>query len=538
MYIATVPNRNSPPAILLRESYRENGKVRTRTIANLTHWDPIRIEALRRALSGELDGVSQDSIRDPVSGPIFGVVFALKQLLEQVGIERALGKSTESQRVMFMIMARIAHGGSRLSAVRWAQDHAVQEVLPMGAFDEEALYDALDWLALQQEKVEHALYRDYLQRAGKPPAIVLYDVTSSYFEGEQNELAAFGYNRDKKSGKKQIVIGLLTAEDGEPLAVRVFEGNTADPSTIYDQINLLKSQFDIEEIVLVGDRGMIKAKGKHAISQEGWKYITALTNAQVRTLLAQGVLQADLFDQPLCEVEYSGKRLILRCNEARKHREQRRRRDKLNTLQLKIDQRNHAVKDSPRAQPEAGLKQLQAWCKRHKLSAVVTLLLEDRMLRYELDEAALAEHAKLDGCYVLETDVPSSLMDKTTIDARYRDLQNVERNFRTMKTGLLEVRPIYLRNGARTHAHVFIAMLALKVTRVFDARLRLHFGRTDTGENAMTVSDALQTLSRIIFLNYQTKDHVISRLTALDEKQIAILNALQITLPKKTAKLL
>jgi transposase len=538
MYIATVPNRNSPPAILLRESYRENGKVRTRTIANLTQWKPIRIEALRRALSGELDGVGKDSVSDPVSGEIFGVVFALKQLIDQIGIERALGKSEESQLVMFMIMARIAHGGSRLSAVRWAQDHAVQDVLSMGAFDEDALYDALDWLALQQEKIEQALYRDYIQRVGKPPAIVLYDVTSSYFEGEKNELAAFGYNRDKKNGKKQIVIGLLTADDGEPLAVRVFEGNTADPSTVYDQINLMKSRFDIEEVVLVGDRGMIKTKGKHAINHEGWKYITALTNAQARTLLTQGVLQADLFDQALCEVEHGDKRLVLRCNEAKRQREQQRRRDKLNTLQLKIDQRNHAVKDSPRAQPEAGLKQLQAWCKRHKLSAVVTLLLEDRLLRYELDEAALEEQAKLDGCYVLETDVPSSAMDKTTIDARYRDLQNVERNFRTMKTGLLEVRPIYLRNGGRTHAHVFIAMLALKVARVFETRLRRHFGRTDTDENAMTVSDALQTLSRIIFLNYQTKEHVISRLTALDEKQIAILNALQITLPKKTAKLL
>lgn len=322
------------------------------------------------------------------------------------------------------------------------------------------------------------------------------------------------------------------------MAGRVFEGNTADPSTIYDQINLLKSRFDIEEVVWVGDRGMIKAKGKHAINHEGWKYITALTNAQTRTRLTQGVLQADLFDHALREVEHGDKRLILRCNEAKTQREQQRRRDKLNTLQLKIDQRNHAVKDSPRAQPETGLKQLQAGCKRHKLSAVVTLLLEGRLLRHELDEAALEEHAKLDGGYVLETDVPSSVMDKTTIEARYRDLQRVERNFRTMKTGLLEGRPIYLRQGARTHAHVFIAMLALKVARVFEARLRRHFGCTDTDENAMTVSDALQTLSRIIFLNYQTKDHVISRLTALDEKQIALLNALQIPLPKKTAKLL
>jgi transposase len=221
---------------------------------------------------------------------------------------------------------------------------------------------------------------------------------------ESNELAAFGYNRDKKHGKKQVVIGLLTADDGEPLAVRVFAGNTADPSTIYEQINLMKSQFGIEEVVLVGDRGMIKAKGKddcmdaggratqdakaEAIDREGWKYLTALTNAQTRTLLKQGVLQTELFDHDIAEVEHGAKRLILRCNPARKHREQQRRLDKLTTLQHKIEQRNLAVKASTRAQPEKGLEPLRTWCQRHKLSAFVTLTLEDRLIRYELDAAA------------------------------------------------------------------------------------------------------------------------------------------------------
>jgi transposase len=170
-----------------------------------------------------------------------------------------------------LVLARIAHGGSRLSAVRWAKQHAVEEVLGLGDFDEKDLYGALDWLAEQQETIEQQLYQGYVKRAGQPPALVLYDVTSSYLEGEQNELGAFGYHRDGQRGKQQMVVGLLTAADGEPLAVRVFEGNTADPSTVTEQINVLKQQFGVTEVVLVGDRGRIKSKGKEALSAEGWK---------------------------------------------------------------------------------------------------------------------------------------------------------------------------------------------------------------------------------------------------------------------------
>src|SRR5947209_10345310 len=185
--------------------------------------------------------------------------------------------------------------------------HAACDVLGLGPFDEDALYDNLDWLAHRQAAVEDQLFAQHTKT--KSVSLFLYDVTSSYLEGEHNELAAYGYNRDGKRGKKQIVVGLLTAADGEPLAVRVFEGNTADPSTLATQLSLLKKQFQVREVVMIGDRGMIKAKGKAALSEEGLKYITALTNAQVRTLLKESVLQPELFDTPLTEVEYEGKRL-------------------------------------------------------------------------------------------------------------------------------------------------------------------------------------------------------------------------------------
>ncbi len=281
--------------------------------------------AMERLVKGEFDNGSGEI----TSGEIFGVLFALKPLADQIGLTRVLGSAPEGKLALFLILARIAHGGSRLSAVRWAQQHTVADVMGVEGFDEDDLYAALDWLASQQARIERELYQAHVQRRGQPPVLVLYDVTSSYFEGECNELGQYGYNRDGKRSKRQIVIGLLTAADGEPLAVRVFAGNTADPATVASQITILKEPFGIAEVVLVGDRGMIKAKGKAALSAEGWRYFTALTDAQVRTLLKQGVLQPDLFDAHLCEVEQDEKRLIVRRNEPVRVREEPRRDDKL-----------------------------------------------------------------------------------------------------------------------------------------------------------------------------------------------------------------
>lgn len=530
MYVARIPNRKSPPAILLRESYREGGKVRTRTIANLTNWAPERIAAMERLVKGEFDGGSGAI----TSGEIFGVLFALRQLADQVGITRVLGHAPESKLNLFLILARIAHGGSRLSAVRWAQQHTVEDVLGLGAFDEDDLYAALDWLAGQQERIERELYQDYVKRQGKPPVLVLYDVTSSYFEGDCNELGQYGYNRDGKRGKRQIVIGLLTAEDGEPLAVRVFEGNTADPTTVASQITLLKEQFGITEVVMVGDRGMIKAKGKAALSAEGWRYITALTDAQVRTLLKRGVLQPDLFDAHLCEVEHDDKRLIVRRNDTVRVREERRRGDKLNQLQTKIAARNAVVEKSPRANAQKGLAALQRWVTRHKLSRFVTLTLEERIMVCATDEDARTDDALLDGCYLLETDVPKALLDAETVDARYRDLQKVERNFRTVKTTFLDIRPIFLRKAERTKAHVFVAMLALKITRQLEAGLRQSFGTTGDDATAVTPDDALVALGRLTYLYTTDRNgqrHV--HLPRPDEQQSKILGALGLSFPLK-----
>jgi len=530
MYIARVPNRKSRPAILLRESYREGGKVCTRTIANLTNWAPERIVAMERLVKGEFDDWSGEM----TSGEIFGVLFALKQLADQVGITRVLGSAVESKLNLFLILARIAHGGSRLSAVRWANQHTVADVLAVEGFDEDDLYAALDWLASQQERIERELYQTYVKEQGQPPVLVLYDVTSSYFEGECNELGQYGYNRDGKRGKQQIVIGLLTAEDGEPLAVRVFEGNTADPTTVASQITILKEQFGIAEVVMVGDRGRIKAKGKAALSAQGFRYITALTDTQIRTFLKEGVLQTDLFDTHLCEVEHDDKRLIVRRNETVRVREGRRREDKLTQLQAKVAERNAFVKNSRRASAAAGLATLKGWVKSHKLTPFVTLTLNERVIVCTLNEEAKAQDALLDGCYLLETDVPLTVMDAKTVDARYRDLQKVERNFRTVKTTFLEIRPIFLRKAERTKAHVFVAMLALKITRRFEAALQRTFGSTEDDPAAITPDNALVALGRLTYL--YTTDRNGQRHTHLprpDDQQAKILDAIGLSFPLK-----
>jgi transposase len=318
----------------------------------------------------------------------------------------------------------------------------------------------------------------------------------------------------------------------------VFEGNTADPSTVGEQIDLLKQRFGVSEVVFIGDRGMIKAKGKEALGAQGWRYISALTKQQIRALIKRGVLQPDLFDEDIGEVAQEDKRLIVRRNEGVQRRERARRADKLQRLEALIGERNAFVSQSKRADAAAGLRQLEQWVKRHKLNGFVTLSLEQDQIRCQIDQEQLAEVALLDGCYVLETTVPAAQMDAPTVDARYRDLQKVERGFKTMKTDFLEVRPIFLRNGKRTKAHVFVAMLALKITRLFQALLNKAFGTTDDDPNSMTHEDALQSLARLTYLIYDVKGTCYARLIQPDDKQRALLDSLGIRFPRQTAKAL
>jgi len=533
MYIDIVPNRHSPPAILLRESVRDGTTIRKRTLANLSQWEPVRVEALRRALRGEFD---QLPVGEPTCGPSFGLLYALKQVADELGLSQVLGRTRSGKLALFLTLARVAHRGSRLSAVRWAQQHAVSEILGLDDFDEDDLYATLDVLAQRQERLEQQLYRRYVARRGSQPVLFLYDVTSSYLEGEQNALGAYGYNRDGKRGKLQIVVGLLTDEGGEPLAVRVFEGNTADPSTVPTQIAILKQRFAVEEVVFVGDGGMVKAKGKAALTAERIRYLTALSEPQVRRLLKRNVLQLELFDEQVCEVQADGKRYLLRKNAAEARKARHRLDDKLATLRTLVAARNAKVAAAPRCQPEAGLRGLQGWVKRHKLSTIVALALEERQLTLTIDAAAHEQALQLAGCYVLETDVPAELLDTQTAHDRYKDLAQVEQDIRRLKTGLLEMRPIFVRKDTRTRGHVFICLLALKLSREVQRRLTATYGTTKDDPHGVTLQDALDALHRLCLLTYALDDtHRITRLPRPDAQQTRILQALQVALPRRGA---
>jgi hypothetical protein len=452
---------------LLRESYRANGKVLHRTIANVSQCSEAEIEALRLALrhKGELEhlGTIQDAITLK-QGLSFGAVWTVYQVARRLGIDKALGTTREGKLALWQVMARVIDQGSRLSAVRLAMSHAACDVLGVGAFDEDALYENLDWLAGAQAAVEDRLYNQ--RKKTTPSNLFLYDVTSSYLEGTHNALAAFGYNRDGKKGKLQIVIGLLCDADGHPISTEVFPGDTQDPRTFASQLEKVKARFGVKEITFVGDRGMIKGQQIDDLAQHGFHYITAITKPQIEKLLRQGTFQMDLFDQELAEVRAEdGLRYVLRRNPVRAQEVRETRQAKLATLQAQVAKHNQYLTDHPRANAQGALQKLVARAEKLRIADWVALTLEERAIMLTVHASAQQEAAKLDGCYVLKTDLTPSQAPKEMVHDRYKDLASVERAFRSCKTVHLEMRPIFLRLEERTRAHAFVVMLAYQIIR-------------------------------------------------------------------------
>jgi len=420
-------------------------------------------------------------------GRCYGLLAGLHALARELGIVKAVGQATRTQRLaLYLIYARLAHQGSRLSAARASEDHAVREVLEVGGFDEEDLYLALEYLEEHQVPIETALTPKL--PSGQAQAVYLYDVTSVYFEGQHNELADFGYNRDGKKGKKQMVAGLLCDGQGEPLSIQRYRGNTNDPPTFLDAVEKLKVRYGAEEIALVGDRGMIKALGKQALGEAKFRYVTALTEPQVRALLKRGVVQMELFDEKPAEVEGAGKRYVLRCNPQTQARERARRADQWQRVQAQIRARNEEVEKKPRCEPEASLRTAQALLQKYRLGGWVSVRLEGRQVMWTEDLAAQEAEAQLDGCYVVESDLPVAAASTQQVHDRYVDLTRVERDFRTLKTGLLEIRPVFLRKADRTRGHALVSLLALKLARELDRRV---------APLGLTVEDAVERLQGV-----------------------------------------
>ncbi len=305
------------------------------------------------------------------------------------------------------------------------------------------------------------------------PDVFLYDVTSTYLEGEHNAFAAFGYNRDRKSGKRQIVIGLLADADGRPLSIEVFKGNTPDVKTFSSQVNKAAARFGAERVTFVGDRGMIKAPQRAEITAAGFHYITAITKAQIDGLIAAGVLQMDLFEDALAEVEgLDGERYVVRRNPARAEELAASRADKLTTLHTSAETANAYLNEHPRAAAKTQLARLKAKSETLGLDKVVQVAEQARRVVVTVDEAALAEAARLDGCYALRTDLPKTVVGKEIVHDRYKDLAHVEWTFRNSKSVQLEMRPVYLRDENRTRGHALVVMLAYLLVHALRQRWR------------------------------------------------------------------
>jgi Transposase DDE domain len=452
---------------LLRESYRANGKVLHRTIANVSQCSAAEIEAMRLALRHKQDLEHLGTVQDTVTlkqGLSFGAVWTVYHMARRLGIAQALGTTREGKLALWQVIARVIDQGSRLSAVRLAMSHAACDVLGVGPFDEDALYENLDWLAGAQAAIEDRLFAQRIKT--KPVSLFLYDVTSSYVEGTQNAFAAFGYNRDGKKGKMQIVIGLLCDEDGHPVSIEVFPGNTHDPHTVAAQVAKLKARFGVQEITFVGDRGMIKSQQIEDLAKQGFHYITAITKPQMEKLLRTGTFQMELFEQELAEVfADEGVRYVLRRNPVRAQEVRDKRQAKLGTLQALVAKHNHYLTEHPRADASGALQKLVVRATTLRLADWVELTLEGRAITLTVNASAQQEAAKLDGCYVLKTDLTPSQAPKEIVHDRYKDLASVEQAFRSCKTVHLEVRPIFLRLEARTRAHALVVMLAYQIIR-------------------------------------------------------------------------
>jgi Transposase DDE domain len=480
MYIESVPNRNSPPAILLRESYRDGAKIKKRTIANLSDWPTELVEGLRTLLKGGTAApADQQSIIVRRSLP-HGHVAAVLGTLRDIGLDRILGPAGNRPRdlVIAMIVARLIAPASKLATARMLDPatatSSLGDILGLGAVDEDELYAAIDWLGERQQAIEKALARQHLRDG----TLVLYDVSSSYLEGRCCELAKLGYNRDGKKGKLQIVYGLLCAADGCPVAIEVFEGDTADPRTLATQIDKIKSRFALKHVVLVGDRGMItQARLDAEIVPAGLDWITALRAPAIKTLAESGALQMSLFDErdiaAITSPDYPGERLIVCRNPDLARERTRKRLDLLAATERDLFDIANAVarpKRPLRGQAEIALK-VGAVVNRHKMAKHFALDIGETSFAFHRNADAIAAEAALDGIYVVRTNLPKRFLDDAATVSAYKSLAKVERAFRSLKTIDIHLRPIFHWAASRVRAHVMLCMLAYHVEHHMRARL-------------------------------------------------------------------
>nr|WP_193745183.1 IS1634 family transposase [Microcystis aeruginosa] len=475
MYIEKVPNRNSPPAVLLRESYREGDQVKKRTLANLSKLPDDIIDNLKLALKGATLSMTEGIPNhfEVIRSLPHGHVMAILETIKKLGLDKIISEKSSRIRnlVVAMIVARIINPKSKLATARGFNSEtcsqSLGQLLDLEKADEDELYNALDWLLEKQEKIEKHLAIKHLESG----TLVLYDVTSTYLEGNGCELGKYGYNRDKKKGKTQIVFGLLCSAKGCPIAVEVFEGNTSDGATLSGQIEKVRKGWGIENVVWVSDRGILtNSKIKELVKPiEGLDYITGLTKPQIRKLAEVEVIQLGLFDQVnLVEFEsedYPDERLIACRNPLIAQKNQLQREALLEAVEKELDlivQATQREKRALKGQDKIALR-VGKILNQFKVNKYYNLEITEEGFSYQRQRELIAQETALDGVYVLRTSLESTLMDAATTVKAYKSLSQVEEAFRCYKSIDLKVRPIYHYQGDRVKAHIFLCMLAYYV---------------------------------------------------------------------------
>ena len=478
MYVTRVPNRNSPPAVLLRESYREGGKVKNRTVANLSSWPEAKVEALARALKGLPPAGLEGMIEVTRSLP-HGHVAAALGTIRELGLEELIDAAGSRQRdlVTAMITAAVIDGSSKLATARGLRAEtaasSLGSLLGLEACDEDDLYAAMDWLLPRQQAIEDALAARHL-RGGM---LVLYDVSSAAFEGRTCPLGQIGHARDGVRGRLQIVYGVLTSTEGIPVAVEVFEGATGDPATVASQVTKLKQRFGLAHVAVVGDRGMLtKARIRDDLQPAQLDWITALRGPAIKALMTGGAIQPTLFDDTdMAEItspDYPGERLIACYNPFLAAERARKRGELLAATEAALEKIGAATRRARRPLRGKDVIALAVGkiINAKKVAKHFTVDIADDGLAWRRDEQKIADEAALDGIYVIRTSLPADALPAASTVESYKALENVERVFRGLNTDLL-IRPIRHRLAARVRAHVLIRLLAYYVTWHMQQRL-------------------------------------------------------------------
>lgn len=509
-------------SVLIRESYREGEKVKKRTIANISHWSDDDINLLKNALKNKgTSSIPSHDHFEVIPGKSVGSVVAIFEIAKKLGIVEALGNGFHAKLALWLVIARIIEQGSRLSATRLDSIYDIASIIGLErGFDENNLYDCLHWLTQNQNRIEHDLFKS----KSKSQHFYWYDVTSSYLEGAYNELAAFGYDRDKKKRKRIIVIGLLCQDDGDPISIEAFRGNTQDTQTFESQLIKLKDRFGCDSVTIISDRGIIREKQKKLLEQFGFHYITALPMRQITPLLNQRVVVPEEFTSELQSTLHGERRYIYRRNPERALETERKRYERLETAQRKVDQENFRLSEKLKSSSYTAKRRIQKFLKKLCIYEWVKVTVKKRQLQLEIDKEKLQENAKFDGCYIWTTSWPEEQLSDREVYEHYKNLKYIEDDFRNFKTTFLEIRPIFVRTEESTRGHLLVVMLAHMILR------ELRKGWESFNK---TVGEALTELSYLCRQTIRFSDKTIECIGTPNQTMSQLLEAIKVTMPNR-----